>query len=234
MGVDDPARDREAEAGAAVARRAGGVDAVEALEHALGLLGRDARALVGDLDRRHARRRGVRAQPHATRPAGEWRTALSSRLATTWCSRSGSPIARRSPGCTLTCSHTGRAERSPSSHSRVACSSSVAHAERRRPQRQRAALQPRQVEQLRDEPAEPLGLGQRGPQRGRIGRLDAVDEVLQQRLQRAERRPQLVRDVGDELAPHAVDVGRARPAIALNARASSPTSSWEVARTRRP
>ena len=145
-----------------------------------------------------------------TRPsAGEWRTAFSSRLAITWCIRSESPTARRSPGWTSTRSHTGRAvNASPSSHSRVACSSSVRTGNGAGPQRQRAALQPRQVEQLLDEPAEPLGLAQRRAQRGGIGRLDAVDEVLQQRLQRADRRAQLVRDVGDEVAAHAVDVGQ--------------------------
>src|SRR5262249_28522903 len=65
VGIDDPACDREAETGAAVARRARRVHAVEALEHALALGDRDARPLVGDLDRRDAVRRRVRAQPHA-------------------------------------------------------------------------------------------------------------------------------------------------------------------------
>src|SRR3712207_8620494 len=57
--VDDPARDREAEAGTAVAGRPRRVHAVEALEHALGLVGRDPGTLVGDDDRGPARRRGI-------------------------------------------------------------------------------------------------------------------------------------------------------------------------------
>ena len=62
-------------------------------------------------------------------------------------------------------------------------------------------------------PAEPLGLGERGPQRGRVGRGHAVDEVLQHRPQRGDRRAQLVGDVGDQLAPlpvHRGELGRHR------------------------
>ena len=65
VGVDDPARDRQPEPGAAVARGARRVGAVEALEHPLGLGGRDAGPLVGDHDRGAAGGRGVGAQPHA-------------------------------------------------------------------------------------------------------------------------------------------------------------------------
>ena len=39
-----------------------------------------------------------------------------------------------------------------------------------------------------------------------IGRLDAVDEVLQSRLQSADRRSQLVRCVRDEIAPHPIEL----------------------------
>src|SRR5262245_49850324 len=49
--VDDPAGDREAEAGAAGAGRARGVGAVEAFEHARAVGLGDARAVVDHLDR---------------------------------------------------------------------------------------------------------------------------------------------------------------------------------------
>jgi hypothetical protein len=52
--VDDPLGDREPEPGAAVRGRAGLVGAVEALEHALGLRRRDARAAIEDLEPRVA------------------------------------------------------------------------------------------------------------------------------------------------------------------------------------
>ena len=59
-----------------------------------------------------------------------------------------------------------------------------------------------------DQPAEPFGLGQGRTQRRGIGVGDAVDDVLQQRLQRGDRRAQLVRDVRDQLAPRAVGGGQ--------------------------
>ena len=73
-------------------------------------------------------------------------------------------------------------------------------------QRDRPGLQPREVEQLLDEPPEPLGLGECDLDRLRVGGRDAVGEVLEHRPQRADRRPQLVRDVGDEVAAHPLDV----------------------------
>ena len=106
----------------------------------------------------------------------------------------------------------------------------LVHAEALGGDRQRPRLEPREVEQLLDEAAEALRLRERGLDRVRV--LDAVGEVLQHRLQRADRRAQLVRDVGDEIAAHPLDVARSA-AIALKARASSPTSSRDVAVTRR-
>jgi hypothetical protein len=53
--LDDFARDRQAEATAAIAG-AGLIDLIEALEHALGLLGRDIRASIVDRQKRGSRR----------------------------------------------------------------------------------------------------------------------------------------------------------------------------------
>ena len=47
----------------------------------------------------------------------------------------------------------------------------------------------------------------RASSRARASVLDAVGEVLEHRLERADRRAQLVRDVGDEVAPLPLDVG---------------------------
>ena len=83
--LGDPARDGQAEPGAAVVGRAGR----EPLEHGAAVGGRDARAVVGhgDADARPRRRSALtRTSP----PAGLCRDALSSRLASSWCSRSGS------------------------------------------------------------------------------------------------------------------------------------------------
>ena len=70
-----------------------------------------------------------------------------------------------------------------------------------------AGVEPGQVEQLGDQPAEPLGLVERGAQRGGVGRRHPVHDVLQQRLQGRDRCPQLVRDVRDQLTPGPVDLG---------------------------
>ena len=50
VGLGDGGHDRQAEPGAALGAAAGRVGAVEALEDPVGLVGRQARALVGDLD----------------------------------------------------------------------------------------------------------------------------------------------------------------------------------------
>jgi hypothetical protein len=71
-----------------------------------------------------------------------------------------------------------------------------------------AGLQAREIEQLGDEPPEAARLLEHRAQRLGIGFADAVDDVLEHGLQRAERRAQLVRDVGDEVAPQAVGLGQ--------------------------
>ena len=56
-----------------------------------------------------------------------------------------------------------------------------------------------------------------------VSRIDAVEEPLELPLHDRERRAQLVRDVGHQLPPRLVLRRRAHFAIALNARAVSPT-----------
>ena len=95
--LDDPPGDGQAEAGTAVVGGPGGVGPEEPVEDPLGLLGRDARAGVEHLDDHAARERaGRRGGPAAS--GGAWRSALPRRLATTWCSRSGSPSTSRPGG----------------------------------------------------------------------------------------------------------------------------------------
>ncbi len=100
--------------------RARGVGAVEALEDARLVGLGDAGAFVEHLDGDAG---GVAAGAHLDRcrRVGVWRTAFSSRLATTWCTRSGSPSAVRSGESTDTDTAISGA---CSCCSRTACSSS--------------------------------------------------------------------------------------------------------------
>ena len=61
--LDDPARDRQPEARPAAVGAAAPVAAVKALEHAVQLIRRDARAVVVDLDRHDVVERRTRAAP---------------------------------------------------------------------------------------------------------------------------------------------------------------------------
>jgi hypothetical protein len=63
-----------------------------------------------------------------------------------------------------------------------------------------AGFEPRQVEQLLDEPAEALGLSEHDLQDLRVRLLHAVEQVLQVRADRRDRRLQLVRDVRHQIA----------------------------------
>ena len=72
----------------------------------------------------------------------------------------------------------------------------------------RARLEPGEVEELLHQAAEPLDLRQHRAERLGVGLGDAVDQVLEHGLQRGDRRAQLVRHVGDEVAAHAVGLGQ--------------------------
>ena len=68
-----------------------------------------------------------------------------------------------------------------------------------------AGVDPREVEQVLDETAGPLGLVEGGPEGGGVVGPDAVDDVLEHRAEPGQRGAQLVADVGDELTTLAVD-----------------------------
>jgi hypothetical protein len=84
VAVDDPLRDREAEAGAA-RRRARG--APEAVEH----VGMSSSRTPGPWSRTSIAASGPRRGPRTVTspPRGLWRTALSTRIITSWRSRAG-------------------------------------------------------------------------------------------------------------------------------------------------
>ena len=220
--VDAPAvrghqrrHDRQAEA-AAGARAGGagaaGVGAVEALEDAVGHLGRHARA----------RRRGPpaatsppsrrRTTPTAV-PDGVCATAFVTRLPTTWRSRASSP-------------RTGQRRSRASSRQRVrgagstpaSCTTSDATATRSTGARSQRPLrvEPRQQQQVLDEQAHARRLVLDAPQHpGQHRRVlrGALPEQLGEAPDRGERRAQLVAGVPDEL-PHAL---LRRPGVGLRA-----------------
>ena len=85
------------------------------------------------------------------------------------------------------------------------------HVDGRERQRLDAAVDPAEVEEVGNEIAQALGLGEGGAERGVVRRHDAVDEVLEQRLLGGEGRAQLVGHGGDELTALLVrrrEVGR--------------------------
>ena len=148
-----------------------------------------------------------RARTCTAAPAGEWRTAFSSRLATTWCTRSGSPSAARpasstcmsiaTPGTLSSCSRTACA--STGSIANAWRSSGTVPASRRERSRSCATSRPSRSTCVS------IVWSVRG-----IGRGHTVDEVLERGLQRGERGPELVADVRDEVTAHAVGLGELR------------------------
>ena len=202
--VDDPARDREPEPAAAVVGRARPVAAVEALEDALGLLRRDPGPSSSTSSRAHPFRR-ARAQRRPRRRPGEWRIAFATRLSSTCRSRCSSA------------SRTGAAAR-PRPRARRALRGAGSPLGRDASRAGRAALTLvrssstapdssfERSSSCSHELAEPLDLAEEVLEHGRVGRLDAVDEVLELRAQRADRRPQLVGRVRDQVAAHALDL----------------------------
>ena len=75
------------------------------------------------------------------------------------------------------------------------------------PQRRYAGVDPGELEEVTDQGADPLGLVHGAPEVLRVGRADAVGEVLESRGERRQRRPELVGDRGHEVALLAVDAG---------------------------
>ena len=200
--VDDPAGDGEAEAGAAVARRARRVEPVEALEDAGRVGFGDAGALVEDLDHdaavvaAGAHLDGAAARGVAHRVLEQVGDDLVHAL--------GVAVGGEVAGLDVHRDRDGGLVQLLLAH-RVL--EQRLDAELGALERHRARLEPGQVEELLHEPAEPLDLGEHRAERLGIGLGDAVDEVLEHRLQRGDRRAQLVRHVGDEVAAHAVGLG---------------------------
>ena len=158
--------------------------------------------------------------PTATRPpSGEWRIALSSRLATTCWMRSGSPLAsarraRRSARPAPTARLGGECRSGPRAPRPRAA---ARRANRRSSSGSVTRLEPGEVEQLRHQPPEAVDLGEHRLQRRRVGRLDAVDDVLQHRVQRADRRAQLVRRRWRSARGARVSTSASSAAMRLNA-----------------
>ncbi len=73
-----------------------------------------------------------------------------------------------------------------------------------------AGLEPGEVQELGDQAAEPLDLGEHREERVRVGGGDAVDDVLERRLERGEWGAQLVADVRDEVPAHPVGLTELR------------------------
>ena len=207
MRVDDPAGDRQPQAGAAGPRpsgprRCGRSARTRAPPRARGCPGprRPPRSSSCRPPRARSATRAPPAASGAPRCRAGWprpgaRARDRARTA-------------RSPGCTQTFSRT--APGSDSSHSRSACSSSGRTGKRTgRSGSAPLSMRDRSSSCATSRPSRSV-CASATRSVARIGRLDAVGEVLQQRLERADRRAQLVRDVRHELPPLAVDVGELR------------------------
>ena len=134
--LDDRSRDREAEAAPAAVARPALIEAMEALEDLLELVGRDPGPAVG-LPRSRAGCR-LPARSTATRsPASVWATALRTRLRSTWVSRSGSASSVPATGSSGSHARRTAADRGGDPRSTRRARSGVAR-RARRPRRSRA------------------------------------------------------------------------------------------------
>ena len=152
--------------------------------------------------RRSGRRPAVAATSTRTEPPrGVNLTALPTRLATTWPMRGGSWRMR------IGARAGRRSSRCPRGAPASCCSSPISTAARRssgrRSSRTRPGVELRELEQVLGEPVEPLDLA--GARLEELGRASgssagALHEQLVERAQGGQRRPQLVRHVGQEVA----------------------------------
>ena len=178
---------------------AAGAAAVEAVEDPVPVGRCDARAVVGDLQVQ-AVRAGPRGHPHGAAGRAVPRGVVE---------QVGEHLVQPGavgPGHGLRRRHVDREPDVAPGHRglRHRRLEHLGHRDVTAVQRLGAGVDPGQVQQLAHQPAEPLGLRQRDLQGGRVRVGHAVDQVLQDRVQRRDRRPQLVADVRDELAPVAV------------------------------
>ena len=228
--VDDPAGDREAEAASALVARAAGVAPVEALEDALGLLGRDPGPLIDDLEPRRAVPGGG-ANEHAASARGSGGRRSRRGSSSTWWRRSSSASTVRAASTadsSSTCSLGG--PRPPLvDHSRDAAprpgrSSGRAGRRRTRAWRGRGAAR-RACPGARPGGACPSRV---------FGSTGSTPSTTFSSVARSA--PIGVRSSWEAFATRSRRIrstSASSAAIELNARASSPTSSREVAVTRR-
>ena len=204
VGRGQAARDGQAQAGAAALAR--GVAAVEAVEHEGLGLGRDALARCRAPPPSRARRRRP-PRPPPGRPAGVWRSALSSRISMI-CSTRGRRRPRPRPCAPRP---TARAEGTPArsaSGTRGATTSATSSARSTAPRSERdgARVEAGELELLLHQPLEPGGLlGHRREELAAVALADPVAlQQLQEALERGDRRLELVGDVGHQVAPGAL------------------------------
>ena len=222
-----PRRTREPRRGRGRRRAVGLVaEPLEGLEHALAL-GRGG--IPGP--RSMTRMSTPSGRPRPRRPAPALRrrvtrTALAMMLASARSSSAGVGEDRRQRLGHVDVDRGPRAPRLASAAGTTSSSPTGARASSTR-----AGLQPAHVEQVADEGVEPVGLlvdRRRGTRRGLVGPVDVVlEEAGDRRLDRRQRRAQVVRHGGAERGPELVRLGRAWPAVAASAsqRSSSATAA---------
>ena len=200
--------DREAQAGAAGRAVASGVDAVEALEDAVELVGRDADALVGDADvddvvARRAPRR-PRSSPRGSRRR-RWRPGCRRpRRPARGCRAPRGRARRCAPA---RCSRALASVRFSSMARATILSTSTGH----RLVQRVVALQAGELDDLLHQSREPVALGVHpcGEALHGLGVVGGVDHGVRQQLDGADRRLQLVADVGHEVTADRLDASLA-------------------------
>ena len=202
MCLHDGSRDREADAGAAVLARSRGVDAVEALEQARQRLGRDADSGVGDahLDRAVVT---VRLDAHLASLGGESDSVVDE-VEDHLVHALGVGLDRREIVGHVA-AHVDVAIGARHLDLRHHLRHQRAERDLLAAQRHLARLELREIEQLLHEAAESLGLRQHHLEDLGVRLLDAVEQVLQVRPDRGDRRLELVGDVGDQVAPRCLE-----------------------------
>ena len=183
-----------------LARDRDGSDAVEPLEHAGQVVGGDARPVVRHVER-HAVLVADGRQRRRACPRGVCARALASRFPTAWRSRSSSPSTAVSPWIVSSTGHSGCSIRASSTRS-AATAAEVDRLALQRP----ALVEPGEQQHVVDQDAHPGRVVLDPPHHdvqvlGPLG--GAAAEQLGVAAHGGQRRPQLVRRVGDE-APQPV------------------------------
>ena len=177
-----------------------------------------------------ARRRRPSPAPSVTVPS-PWRTAFSSRLPRTWSTRSGS--AQTSGSASATRDTNALAVVAAGDHPVDVPAGDRGEVDRLAADLEPAGVDPRDVEQLADQPGHPVGVGLDGLEHEPLLVVGEPVPAAQQRgreaLDRGQRRAQLVGDGGDQRG--VVDLGAA--AVSRRRAAPSRTRSTGCAAARR-